>query len=146
MLTEFPPPALQIAGVHLQCARHLSYALSAFQATHRRLFEFLCEFPANFHFPVFPFNDFQGLTGCLKNGVHSKRPSPERLAHHTWVPDSFAPAGSGRGIASADSQAKRENFISSYLISQEEFGHIDRGSISDEVVLFAGVRVIASRQ
>src|ERR1051326_1750948 len=71
VIAQLPSPALQIAGVHFQGARHLAYTLSALDATDSRLFEFLAEFPASFHSPVFPFNDFQGLTGCLKNGVHS---------------------------------------------------------------------------
>ena len=28
-------------------------------------------------FQFSPFNDFQGLTGCLKNGVHSTDPDPK---------------------------------------------------------------------
>ena len=28
-------------------------------------------------FQFSPFNDFQGLTGCLKNGVHSKDDEPD---------------------------------------------------------------------
>jgi len=34
-------------------------------------------------FSVFPFNDFQGLTGCLKNGVHSIEQLKSRLQQAT---------------------------------------------------------------
>src|SRR6185437_4979705 len=73
VLLQFPAPAVQIAGMHFQGAGDLGRALPTVEAAHRRFLEFFCELSAGLHLQFSPFNDFQGLTGCLKNGVHSKR-------------------------------------------------------------------------
>ena len=74
VLLQLPPPAVQFTGMHLQAAGDLGHALSTVQARHRLLLELFAEFSSRLHLSVSPFNDFQGLTGCLKNGVHSTDP------------------------------------------------------------------------
>ena len=53
VLVQLPPPALQIAGVHLQSSGHFPHALAAVQAAHRGLLELFGEFPSRLHLPVF---------------------------------------------------------------------------------------------
>jgi len=60
VLLQFPPPAVQVAGMHLQRAADFGHALSTVQAAHRRLLEIFGEFSSRLHVPVFRFNDFQG--------------------------------------------------------------------------------------
>src|SRR5438445_9213322 len=72
VLLQLAPPALQVTGMHFQRARHFDHALPTVQSAYRRLLEIFGEFSARLHVPVSPFNDFQRLTGCLKNGVHSR--------------------------------------------------------------------------
>src|SRR5439155_9830627 len=71
VLLQLAPPALQVTGMHFQRARHFDHALRTVQSAYRRLLEIFGEFSARLLVPVSPFNDFQRLTGCLKNGVHS---------------------------------------------------------------------------
>src|SRR5665213_897230 len=71
VFVQFPPPPVKIAGMHLQCPCHLRRALSPGHLPDSCLFEFPAELPFGLHSQSSPFNDFQGLTGCLKIGVHS---------------------------------------------------------------------------
>jgi hypothetical protein len=71
VLVQFPAPPVQIARMNLQRPGHFRRALATRQLPNRRLFELPAELPSLLHFRFSPFNDFQGLIGCLKNGVQS---------------------------------------------------------------------------
>jgi fructose/tagatose bisphosphate aldolase len=54
VILEFPPPAVQITGMHLQCASYFRHVLSAIEAAYRRLLELFGELPSSLHlqFPL----------------------------------------------------------------------------------------------
>jgi transposase len=58
--------------MYLQRSRHLTQRLTALQPGDGAQLELFCDFSSRLHVQFPPFNDFQGLTGRLKIGVHSK--------------------------------------------------------------------------
>lgn len=71
MLLQLPLPAVQFTVMHLQGAGYLCHFWPPFRRVTASCSNSLLNFFRDFIFQLSPFNDFQGLTGCLKNGVRS---------------------------------------------------------------------------